>query len=351
MRALVYDQFGSPPAVRDVPEPACPVDGAVVRVKATGLCRSDWHGWMGHDPDIRILPHVPGHEFAGTIEALGPDVAGWRIGDRVTAPFVMACGRCPLCMGGDGQVCDEQQQPGFTYWGSFADLVVVPRATVNLVRLPDELDFTAAASLGCRFATAYRAIVSQGRLSAGEWLAVHGAGGIGLSAVMIGVAVGAAVVAVDISPAARGRARELGAEFVIDPATTDVVTAITRASGGGADVSIDALGSAQTCRDSIACLRKRGRHIQVGLLAADDADPPIAMGSVIARELELRGSHGMAAHEYPAMLRRIVDGTLRPQRLVGRTIGLDDAPAALVAMGQPSIAAGLTIIVPQGGHQ
>jgi alcohol dehydrogenase len=133
---------------------------------------------MGHDPDIR-LPHVPGHEFAGTIRTVGADVRGWNVGNCVTAPFVCACGICRECLEGNGQVCRAQEQPGFTYWGSFAEAVVVPRAAVNLVRIPDDLDSTVAAGLGCRFATAYRAVVAQRRLIAGEWLAVHGCAGVG----------------------------------------------------------------------------------------------------------------------------------------------------------------------------
>ncbi|MFE2618539.1 alcohol dehydrogenase catalytic domain-containing protein, partial [Micromonospora chalcea] len=215
MRAVVFERFGVRPEVREVDDPAPAPDGVVVRVGATGLCRSDWHGWQGHDPDIR-LPHVPGHEFAGVVVAVGADVRGWRPGDRVTAPFVCACGRCPSCLAGDQQVCERQTQPGFTGWGSFAELVAVRHADVNLVRLPDELDETAAAALGCRFATAFRAVIAQGRVAAGEWVAVHGCGGVGLSAVMIAAASGARVVAVDVSPGALELARRSGAAICLD---------------------------------------------------------------------------------------------------------------------------------------
>src|SRR5438067_5443263 len=201
VRAVVFDEFGAPPEVRDVPDPVPPPDGAVVRVAATGLCRSDWHGWRGHDPGVRP-PHVPGHEFAGAVAAVGAGVTRFRPGDRVTAPFVCACGTCGSCLAGDHQVCERQTQPGFTHWGSFAEYVTVRHADVNLVRLPDGLGYPAAAALGCRFATAFRAVVAQGRVAAGEWLAVHGCGGVGLSAVMIGAACGARVVALDGAEAA-----------------------------------------------------------------------------------------------------------------------------------------------------
>ncbi len=350
MRAVYYASFGGPVEIRDVPEPNVPADGAVLRVAATGLCRSDWHGWLGHDPDIRV-PHVPGHELAGVVEAVGPDVRLWRIGDRVIVPFVCACGTCEPCRSGNGQVCDAQSQPGFTRWGSFAELVSIERADVNLVRLPDALDFVTAAGLGCRFATAWRAVMTQGRVAAGEWVAVHGCGGVGLSAVMIAVAAGAQVVAVDVSPAALEAASGLGAEVLVDGRGLDpaaVAAAALAASDGGAHLSVDARGSPATCVASVESLRKRGRHVQVGIPTGDGRRPPIPMDRVIARELEIRGSHGMAAHEYPTMLAAIAAGRVRPDLLVGRRITLEDAPAALMAMGGPATGAGMTVILPNG---
>ena len=198
MRAAVYEEFKTPLAVQNVPDPIPDEHGVVIKVKATGLCRSDWHGWMGHDPLIS-LPHVPGHELAGEIAAIGSRVSRWKIGDRVTLPFVCGCGTCPQCISGNHQVCDNQTQPGFTHWGSFAEYVSVQHADINLVRLPDELTYVAAASLGCRIATSFRAIVDQGQVTGGQWVSVHGCGGVGLSAIMIAQAIGASVIAIDIA--------------------------------------------------------------------------------------------------------------------------------------------------------
>lgn len=344
MRAVVFGEFGVPPAVRDVPVPELPPDGILVRVEATGLCRSDWHGWIGHDPDI-VLPHVPGHEFAGVVAEVGSDVGRWRVGDRVTAPFVCACGRCPTCARGEQQVCENQQQPGFTHWGSFAEFVVVDVADVNAVRLPDALGFDAAASLGCRFATAYRAVLRHGRPGRGDWVAVYGCGGVGLSAIMVAVAEGASVVAIDPAPAARTRASELGAVAAVDPSTVDAVSAVRDLTAGGVTVSIDAIGSPETLAQAVAGLAPRGRHVQVGLLGGASAIPASVIAQAIARELEILGSHGMPARDYPAMLARVGSGELDPGRLVHRRIGLDDAPAALAALDNAPVD-GITIIHP-----
>jgi len=341
MRAAQFDTFGGPIDVRSVADPAPPRDGAVVQVHANGICRSDWHAWQGHDPNVH-LPHVPGHELAGVVVETGPACMGWRAGDRVTVPFVMACGGCLNCWAGQQQICDDQRQPGFTQWGAFAEYVAVPNAASNLVRVPEGLNFPAAASLGCRFTTAYRALIEQGRLQAGEWVAVHGCGGVGLSAVMIAVAAGAHVIAVDISEAALARARSLGAGAAVNAATTaDVPAAVREVSHGGAHLGLDALGHSVTCRNSILGLRAHGRHVQVGLLAGEHAAPSLPMGDVIARELELRGSHGMAGHRFPPLFRMIQAGRLDPAALIGRHVTLAEGADRLMAMDdtpEPGIA-------------
>ena len=343
MRAAVYEEFRGPVSVRNVPDPEPSAGGAVLKVCATGVCRSDWHGWMGHDADIS-LPHVPGHELAGIVEAVGANVRDWRPGDRVTVPFVCACGDCEQCHSGNHQVCDRQTQPGFHNWGSYAGYVAIDYADTNLVALPEEIDFDTAASLGCRFATSFRAITAQGKLEPEQWLVVHGCGGVGLSAVMIACALGARVVAVDIDHAALELARSLGAETTINSRdSASVVEAIVELTSGGAHVSVDALGSAETCYNSIANLRKRGRHVQVGLLAGNDFHPALPMELVIAKELEIVGSHGLQAFEYARMLAMISAGTLNPSQLIRQRVDLEQAAAALGRPEQLHVA-GVTVI-------
>jgi alcohol dehydrogenase len=335
MKAAIYEAFAQPLTIQNVPDPTVPDDGVVIRVAATGICRSDWHGWMGHDPDIQKLPHVPGHELAGVIEEVGQHVRHWQPGERITLPFVLGCGHCSQCLSGHQHICDAYFQPGFTGWGSFAPYVAVPYADTNLVRLPDEIDFVEAASLGCRFITSFRAVVAQGRVSAGEWVVIHGCGGVGLSAIMIAHAMGANVIGIDIKDDALTLAQSIGATHVINAnRENNLIEAIHDLTGGGAHVSLDALGSVITCRNSILSLRKRGRHVQIGLMVADYKDAPLPMNQVIAKELEILGSHGMQAHAYPPMLEMIRAGTLAPRQLIGKIISLEEAPAELEAMGE-----------------
>jgi alcohol dehydrogenase len=343
MRAVIYEEFQQPLSIQSVSDPTPNDDGVVLRVMAAGLCRSDWHGWMGHDPEI-ALPHVPGHELSGIVEAVGKNVTNWQIGARVTVPFVGGCGRCPQCISGNHQVCDDQFQPGFTHWGCFAEYVGIQRADTNLVRLPDAMSFVTASSLGCRFITSFRAIVDQGAVKAGQWVAVHGCGGVGLSAIMIANALGANVIAIDIGAQQLAFASELGAIATINSLQTDnLVDAVRDISKGGVHVSIDALGSQQTCFDSIANLRKRGKHIQVGLMTGDHQHPRIPMDRVLADELEVIGSHGMQAFRYKEMLAMITHGKLQPEKLVGELISLEDSKDALVNLDQFSNI-GMTVI-------
>ncbi|MGC4189848.1 MAG: alcohol dehydrogenase catalytic domain-containing protein [Thermomicrobiales bacterium] len=343
MRAILYETFGATPHLVDVPAPEPSASGVVVRVETTGLCRSDLFGWQGKDKDI-VVPHVPGHELVGTIARLGPEVTRFHIGQRVTVPFVCACGHCPECDRGQGQVCRNQTQPGFTHWGSYAEEVAIHNADVNLIAVPDAVDGGAAALLGCRFATAFHGLTNQGKLQPGETLLVVGCGGVGLSAVMIGVALGARVIGVDISPAALERAKRFGAAATIDSTSLsrqEILHAIRHIAPEGVDVSVEALGREETVATAISALGIQGRHVQIGLLAED---PRIPMPAVIAKELSVLGSHGMAAHGYPALLDLIATGALRPQDLIDTRIRLEEVPATMEAMRTGRWTGGVTVI-------
>jgi len=332
MKAAIFKSFQGPISIENVQDPLPKNDGVVIRVNATGLCRSDWHGWMGHDSDIR-LPHVPGHELVGVVEAIGKNVKNFKIGDRVTVPFVCGCGTCRECASGNHQVCDAQSQPGFTHWGSFAEYVALDYADTNLVKLPESINNITAATLGCRFITSYRAVVAQGKVSNKQFVAVHGCGGVGLSAIMIAHALGAQVIAIDINQETLNFAKSLGAVKTINATNNkNIIEEIKSITDGGAHVSIDALGSTTTCVNSISGLRKRGKHIQVGLMAGEHQNAKIPMDRILANELEIIGSHGMQAFKYPEIFEMIEKGKLHPEKLIERTITLEDVTFELPNM-------------------
>jgi alcohol dehydrogenase len=346
MKAVTYHEFAGQISVESLPDPSPSPDGAVIQVEATGLCRSDWHGWRGHDPDIKHFPHVPGHEFAGTVVEVGREVSREFIGQRVTVPFVAGCGTCIECQRGNQHICDAQYQAGFNGWGSFADYVAIRYAAVNIVLLPETISSVGAAALGCRVATAFRAVVIQGEVKRDEWVAVFGCGGAGLSAIMVARALGARVIAIDIRAEPLALANQLGAEVVLNAREVDdIPSAIHDLTTRGADLSLDTLGSAATLGNSILSLRKRGRHVQVGHLTDQETLPAKLVRRIIGHELDIKGSHGLQAHAYPNLFRLIQSEALDPTLLVERTTTLDEAPAALESM-QEYRGCGVTIFLP-----
>jgi D-arabinose 1-dehydrogenase-like Zn-dependent alcohol dehydrogenase len=348
MRAAVMEGVRQPLVVRELPDPKIEAHGALVRVEANGVCRSDWHGWVGDWGWIGLsfaFPHVLGHEFCGVVEEAGRDVRGFRKGDRVIVPFSQGEGSCRMCRTGHSNMCESSFSPGFNYWGGFGRLSAIPHADVNLVRMPESMSFVDGAGLGCRYMTSFHGLVSQAVLRPGEWVAVHGCGGIGLSAVQIAAALGANVIAVDIDEAKLEAARRQGAAATIHAGgNSDPAGAIKEMTKGGADVSVDALGIKATCQNSIRSLRKRGRHLQIGMTSgAEQGEIPVPIDIIACDELVLIGSQGMPASGYGAMLAMVEAGRLNPGSLVSRRLALEEVGSVLASMDSYATL-GITVI-------
>lgn len=322
MKAAVYNTFNGAIEIKQVDDPAVTETEAIIEVKASGICRSDWHGWKGHDPDIQ-LPHVPGHEFSGIVKEVGSKVTLFQIGDRVTVPFCCGCSTCPQCMKGNQHICDQHFQPGFTHWGSFAQYVQIKNADFNLVKLPSSIDFVSAAGLGCRFITAFHGIVNQGKVDNSMFVAIHGCGGVGLSAIMIAAVYGAKVIAIDINEENLQKAKSFGVEYTINACREEVVDKVREITNGGANLSMDALGSHETSINSINCLAKKGKHIQVGILGSENTII-VSTADLIAKEIELIGSHGMPLANYNTIFDLITNKKIDLSLLIDRTVKLED---------------------------
>ena len=332
MRAAVLRAYRQDLSLEDVADPVLEEDGVVLRTLACGICRSDWHGWVGEHP--RVKPgQIPGHEYCGEVVAAGPR-SGWSVGDRVIAPFILACGTCPACRSGVSNTCPDQRLPGFVEPGAFAEYVGVAHAH-NLARLPEGMSPVLAASLGCRVTTAFHALTDRAALRPGEWLAVHGTGGIGLATLILGRALGARVVVVDVVPEKLDHARSLGADAALDARDGDVAAAIRDITGGGAHVSVEALGIAQTTNSSLHCLRALGRHVQVGMPVGHTARMEIDMSAVYPKNLAVYGTRGMPAHKYPSMLAMIEAGLVDFTPMIAREVGLSQAGAELARFDGP----------------
>jgi propanol-preferring alcohol dehydrogenase len=343
MKAAVLTQLGEPLQIQELPGPTPGPNDAVVRVEACGICRSDWHMWRGDWTWAGVnlpLPYVLGHELGGIVEATGAAVQGFHPGDRVTIPFNHGCGHCTNCYGGRSNIC----LGGGANFGGFAELALVTDADLNLVHLPPETDALTAAALGCRFMTAYHGLVDRARMRAGEWVAVYGAGGVGLSAVQIASALGARVVAVDINEDKLARARAEGALATVNATAGAPSPAVKEITGGGADISVDALGSSATAIPAVLSLKKGGRHLQIGLTSDDDRGKiALPVDAMILQELEFITSYGCPVTSYPSLLALVAHRRFDPKRLVSRTVPLAATNEVLRAMSDYATA-GLTVI-------
>lgn len=332
MKAMVMEEIGKPMVVKDWPEPKCPADGAIVRVEGSGICRSDWHLWQGDWVWVGFKPRLPtvlGHEFAGVVEEVGKDVKNLKPGMRVVAPLVQGCGMCDDCRGGHSNHCFTPSN------GGYARFAVLRHADFNCAELPEKVDFAEASSMGCRYVTAFHGILDQGQVKAEESVVVYGCGGVGLSAIQIAAALGARVIAVDLDDRKLELAKEIGAADVVNGKKTDPVKAVMELTHGGADVSVDALGIAATCRNAISSLRKRGRHIQIGLTTnLEKGEVALPVDQIVFKELQIMGSLAIQSFRYPAMLNMVERGRLEPRKLITETIPLEKAFGVLEQMSR-----------------
>lgn len=343
MRAAVIHRFEAPLAIDEVPDPVCPADGVVLRVLACGVCRSDHHAWQGHDPDV-VLPQIPGHELCGEVLATGPGVRAWRRGDRVIAPFVLGCGHCAACDSGEATVCADQILPGFSAPGAFAQFVAIPHADFNLARLPQGLSPVAGAALGCRVTTAFRALVDRARVQPGEWVAVFGCGGVGLSCIQLARALDARPIGIDIATDKLGLARRLGAEHTIDAsAIDDCASAVAELTHGGAQVAVEALGRTETFHNSLMSLAPLGRLVQIGMPTGVHTRPALALERLYSRQLTLHGTRGMPSHRFAALFELLERSDIDLEAMVARRITLDGVNEALERFTQYR-GAGISII-------
>ena len=336
MKAAVLTEFNKPLEVKEIPYPSLQKStDAIVQVKANGICRSDWHAWAGDWEWIGLKPELPrvlGHEFVGVVEEVGDGVTQFKKGDRVIVPFNHGCGHCEYCIDGHQNVCNNLQLIGFHYDGGYAQYARVPNADVNLVHLPESIDFVTAAGLGCRFMTSFHGVVDQLKLAPGEWFSVYGCGGVGLSAVQIGTALGANVIAVDIDENKLAKAKELGAVHTVN-AKDNAPGEIIEFTKGGAHATLDALGIGETIRNSIFSLRTRGRHLQIGLTTQEEkGEVSLPTDLMVAKEISFTGSLGMQPPRYNSMLKMIENGKLNPGKLISRTVSLEEAGDVIAGM-------------------
>lgn len=332
MRAAVVREFNEDLSIETVEDPKCPDNGVVLKVAACGVCRSDFHGWVGGHLKV-INGSIMGHEYCGTVVEAGAQ-AKHKVGDKLIAPFILGCGDCPACQVGASNTCESAVVPGFGAPGAYAEFVAVP-FDHNLVHLPETMSPALAAGLGCRVTTAWHALTDRANVRAGEWVAVHGTGGIGLSALLLAKMLGAQVVVVDVVQEKLDQALSLGADAAVNASTQDVPAAIIEITGGGAQVSLEALGISQTTNASVECLATLGRHVHVGM-PAGDGRMEVNMRAIYSKQLAFYGTRGMPSWKYPSLLSMIERGQVDLTPMLDRVVPLSGASAELRAMKGPT---------------
>jgi alcohol dehydrogenase len=343
MRAVVFEEVGQKMNVAEVDRPEADPGGIVVETEACGICRSDWHAWRGDWDWVGVEPTpglVFGHEPVGTVKAVGEDVETIAVGDRVCVPFNLSDGTCRFCKRGRANICERVIPLGFVSFqpGAFAEEFPVRNADHNVVKLPDGVDPVDVAGLGCRFATAFHGLVHRVDITPGDWVAVHGCGGVGLSAVHIADALGANVVAIDLAEEKLERAADLGADETVDvTGVEDVPRAVTghTPNNRGVEVSVDALGIAETCRNSVNSLGKGGQNLQIGLTTSEEqGEVSLPVDRIVMEEREFVGSFGMPPHEYEEIFSMMERDKIDPGRIVSKTVALEDVPDVIASMGE-----------------
>lgn len=320
MRAAVIREYGGRDKIRveEVPTPAPGPGEVLLRVRACALNRLDVFGRQGlrgpavHTPQ---LPHVSGVDAAGEVAALGPGVTGFAPGDPVVVYSGLFCGRCEYCLAGEQSMCDHYRIWGEHTWGGLAEYAVVPAQ--NLLPIPRGFPFEKAAAAPVAHTTAWRMLMTAGRLRAGETVLVLGAsGGVGVAAVQIGVRAGARVIACASGAAKLARLREIGAHETIDyaadtdPAADRIVTAVRELTGGrGVDLVADPLG-APTWRQSINSLRKGGRMVICGATGGDQ--PAISIRELYQRHRRILGAPMGNLSDFRQVLSLVLRGEIEP---------------------------------------
>ncbi|HJW90945.1 MAG TPA: zinc-binding dehydrogenase [Anaerolineales bacterium] len=320
MKAAVFHGSNQPLRIEELPTPTPGIGEVLVKVAACGLCHTDLH-YLDHGvPTFKAPPMILGHEVSGTVAGLGQGVSRWKEGDRVLLPAVYGCGQCAMCRTGRENVCERMVMFGNNVDGGYAEYLLAPAK--DILALPDEIPLVEGAIIADATTTPYHAVVNRGQVKPGDWVVVFGCGGIGLNLVQIAAAVGGQVIAVDIVDEKLDWARRLGAQAVINPTTVERVDKeVRKLTAGGANIGFEAIGNPTTQAQTFACLRTGGRFVVVGY-----SDKPMLLDTsrVMYREMEIIGSLGCRAVDYPRVIQLVRRGQLKVKELVTARFSLPE---------------------------
>ena len=329
MYAMVLEQFGHPLGWREVPEPAIGDGEVLLRVMANGLCATDLKIAEGLVPTVS-LPHIPGHEVAGEVAAVGAAVPGLQPDDHITVYPTESCGFCDYCRRGRENCCSTAPRTGFELNGGFAEYMRV--AGRNAVKIAPSVPWAAAAIIPDALASVYHALTARARVQAGETVLIVGIGGLGIHAIQIAHLLGARVIAADVDGDKLNGAAEFGPAALINSRQQDLPQQVRELTdGGGADVVVETVGGnavAAALPESIACLRRGGSLAVLGYnygipLAVDTAD-------LIYGQWSILGSRASTLQDVVEVARLVEQGRIKP--VVSEQYPLHQAEQALARL-------------------
>jgi len=325
VKAILFHQHGGPEVLQftDVTDPEPRPNEVLVRVRACALNHLDL--WVRRGlPNVPIpLPHIPGSDVAGEVAKIGSEVTTVRVGQKVVLAPLVSCGKCPACVAGLDNCCRQATNLGYMIDGGCAEFVRVPE--VNCLPYPENLSFEQAAAVPLVFQTAWHMLIARAQLQPGEDVLVLGAGsGVGSAAIQIAKFFGARVIATAGSDEKLAKARELGADYVINHKSQKIRDEVRRITNKrGVDVVFEHVGTA-TWEESLASLALAGRLVTCGNTTGYDAK--IDLRFLFSRQLSLLGSYMGVKSELHTIMKLVAAGRLKP--VVDRVFPLAEAAAA-----------------------
>ncbi|MBI4063230.1 MAG: zinc-binding dehydrogenase [Elusimicrobia bacterium] len=342
MKAAVFEGANQPLAIKDCAIPAPARGEALIKVAACGVCHTDLH-YLDHGvPTFKAPPIILGHEAAGVIEELGPEVSNCKPGDRVLIPAVFTCGACEYCRNGRENICRNMVMLGNHRDGAFADYVSVPAK--DLIALPKEIPLQEGAIIADAISTPFHALKNRANLRAGDVVVVFGCGGVGINLVQLASAMGGVVVAVDINEKKLELAKAFGAWAVVHAGeSVDISKEIRKITGGGADIAIEAIGNPKTMEQAFGCLKTGGRLIVLGYY---DGAVTFPAGRIMFREMEIIGSLGCRPVDYFKIVELVKTGKLKLKELVTHRFSLAQVNEGLDLLRNPTDSVLRSIVIP-----
>jgi propanol-preferring alcohol dehydrogenase len=308
MKAAVVRAFGKPLVIEDVPVPVPGPGEILVKVKACGVCHTDLHAASGDWPVKPVPPFIPGHEAAGVVAALGPDVTDFKLGDAVGVAWLHdACMRCEYCETGWETLCEHQHNTGYSVNGGFAEYVVASAAFA--ARLPAGVDFAAIAPILCAGVTTYKGL-KETDARPGEWVVISGIGGLGQVAVQYAKAMGLKVVALDIAEDKLELGRAAGADRAVNALSADAVDTVLRDTGGGAHGVLVTAVSTAAFAQALKMVRRKGTVSLVGL---PPGEFPTPIFDVVLKRITVRGSIVGTRRDLDEAIAFAAEGKVRSQ--------------------------------------